>query len=90
MLCSLGHQITRVGTECQKFPVLPIKYEDLEKDTFETFKKVFEFVKKVSKLKEDFNQKKAEVAIETCGFEKLQELEKEQGFYEAVSKKNSR
>ena len=76
-------------SECQKFPVLTIKYEDLEKETFETFKKVFEFIKKVSKLKEDFNQKKAEVAIKNCNFEKLQKLEKEKGFYEAVSKKNS-
>ena len=76
-------------SECQKFPILTIKYEDLEKETFETFKKVFEFIKKVSKLKEDFNQKKAEVAIKNCNFEKLQKLEKEKGFYEAVSKKNS-
>lgn len=76
-------------SECQKFPVLTIKYEDLEKETFETFKKVFEFIKKVSKLKEDFNQKKAEMAIKNCNFEKLQKLEKEKGFYEAVSKKNS-
>ena len=76
--------------ECQKFPVLPIKYEDLEKNTFETFKKVFEFVKKLSKLKEDFNQKKAKVAIETCGFEKLQEMEKEQGFKEAMINKKTK
>ena len=76
-------------SECQKFPVLTIKYEDLEKETFETFKKVFEFIKKVSKLKEDFNQKKAEMAIKNCNFEKLQKLEKEKGFYEAISKKNS-
>ena len=76
-------------SECQKFPILTIKYEDLEKGTFETFKKVFEFIKKVSKLKEDFNQKKARTAIENCNFEKLQKLEKEKGFYEAISKKNS-
>ena len=76
-------------SECQKFPILTIKYEDLEKETFETFKKVIEFIKKVSKLKEDFNQKKAEMAIENCNFEKLQKLEKEKGFYEAISKKNS-
>ena len=76
-------------SECQKFPILTIKYEDLEKGTFETFKKVFEFIKKVSKLKEDFNQKKARMAIENCNFEKLQKLEKEKGFYEAISKKNS-
>ena len=76
-------------SECQKFPILTIKYEDLEKETFETFKKVFEFIKKVSKLKEDFNQKKAEMAIKNCNFEKLQKLEKEKGFYEAISKKNS-
>jgi len=76
-------------SECQKFPILTIKYEDLEKGTFETFKKVFEFIKKVSKLKEDFNQKKARTAIENCNFEKLQKLEKEKGFYEAILKKNS-
>ena len=76
-------------SECQKFPILTIKYEDLERETFETFKKVFEFIKKVSKLKEDFNQKKAKIAVENCNFEKLQKLEKEKGFYEAISKKNS-
>ena len=76
-------------SECQKFPILTIKYEELEKKGFETFKKVFEFIKKVSKLKEDFNQKKARIAIENCNFERLQKLEKEKGFYEAISKKNS-
>ena len=29
------------------------------------------------------------MAIENCNFEKLQKLEKEKGFYEAISKKNS-
>ena len=76
-------------SECQKFPILTIKYEELEKKAFETFKKVFEFIKKVSKLKEDFNEKKARMAIENCNFEKLQKLEKEKGFYEAILKKNS-
>ena len=75
--------------ECQKFPVLTVKYEDLERETFETFKKIFEFIKKLSRLKEDFNQKKARLAIETCNFEKLQKLEKEKGFDEAITKKNS-
>jgi hypothetical protein len=76
-------------SECQKFPVLTVKYEDLEKETFETFRKVFKFIKKLSKLKGDFNRIKAKRAIETCNFKNLQKLEKEKGFYEAVPKKNS-
>jgi len=76
-------------SECQKFPILTIKYEDLQKDPFITFKKILEFIHSVSNLKHVFNEQKFKTAIQTCNFNRLQKLEEKKGFDEAVTKKGS-
>ena len=77
-------------TECKKFPILTIRYEDLENTTYSTFKDIFNFVKKISGIKKMFDKEKAKKVIRTCKFENLQHLEKTKGFNEAVLKKGSK
>ncbi|WP_075505960.1 sulfotransferase domain-containing protein [Candidatus Pelagibacter communis] len=73
---------------CSLFPVLTIKYEDLESSTYAILKKVIEFITKISKSKTSFNRQKAKIAVESCNFEKLKNLEKKNGFNEAMIKKD--
>ena len=75
-------------TRCKLFPVLIIRYEDLYLETFATFKKVINFVKSVSNLKSSFDREKAKKCIVSCNFDKLKNLEKKQGFKEAIMKKD--
>ena len=77
-------------SECKGFPVLTIRYEDLQSETLITFKKVFEFIQSISNLKIHFDEEKAKKTIKSCEFEKLQKLEIEQGFKESMTKKNSK
>ena len=46
-------------SECIRFPVLTIRYEDLETNTFKTFKIVYDFIQKISKSEKKFDNKKA-------------------------------
>ena len=71
-------------SECNKFPVLTIKYEDLQKEVLKTFEKVINFILNITKSKNSFNLDKAKKSIESCDFEKLSKLESEKGFDEAV------
>ncbi len=73
---------------CKLFPVLTIRYEDLELSTFETFKKVIEFIKNISNSNISFNREKAKKTIVSCDFEKLKSLEEKNGFKEAMLKKD--
>ena len=75
--------------ECKKFPVLTIRYEDLENETFLTFKKVFNFINDITKSKKSFDIEKAKKAIRSCEFKKMQKLELENGFEEAMIKKDT-
>lgn len=79
----------RSWVECKKFPVLTIRYEDLDKNCYLTFEKILKFIIKTANLKEAFNEKKAIMAVKTCHFDRLQSLEKEEGFDEAVNKRGS-
>jgi hypothetical protein len=76
-------------SECKKFPTLTIRYEDLETKTFQTLKNVYEFIEKISKLKKQFDKKKAKKIIQACEFDKLQQLEKNNGFRESMIGKKS-
>ena len=69
------------------FPVLTIRYEDLQDKTFETFKEVIDFVKSITKSKKSFNREKAKKVIQSCQFEKMKKMEIEKGFTESVKKK---
>ena len=71
-------------SECNKFPVLTIKYEDFQKEVLKTFEKVINFISNVTKSKNSFNLDKAKKSIESCNFDKLSKLENEKGFDEAV------
>ena len=74
-------------SECNKFPVLTIKYEDFQKEVLKTFEKVINFILHITKSKNSFNLDKAKKSIESCDFEKLSKLENENGFDEAVINK---
>ena len=69
------------------FPVITIRYEDLQNKTFETFKEVIYFIKSITKSKKSFNREKAKKVIQSCQFEKMKKLEREKGFAESVKKK---
>ena len=74
-------------SECKKFPVLTIRYEDLQLETFVTFKKVISFISKLTNKKNSFKREKAKKTISSCEFNKLKKLENEVGFNEAISSK---
>jgi hypothetical protein len=73
---------------CKSFPILTIRYEDLHQETFQTLKKVVDFIKTISKSKNSFNRDKAKQSIKSCEFDKLKKLEIKEGFQEAVMKKD--
>ena len=75
--------------ENRNFPVLTIRYEDLQYDTFTTFKKVLDFINKLTNSKKLFDKEKAKESIKNCNFENLKKLEQEKGFAEAITKKGS-
>ena len=73
------------------FPVLLIKYEDLNDRTRETFKEIIEFIHNINKLKNDFNNHKAQNSVKSTNFENMKNIEKKEGFLESVlSKKNKK
>tara|TARA_B100000963_G_scaffold220824_1_gene192458 strand:+ start:16 stop:870 length:855 start_codon:yes stop_codon:yes gene_type:complete len=75
-------------TSCKLFPVLVIRYEDLHSATFQTFQKVINFIKDISKNQISFDREKAKRSINSCDFDKLKNLEKKEGFKEAMIKKD--
>ena len=75
-------------SNCKIFPVLTIRYEDLELSTYQTLKKIIEFIKHLSKSNISFRREKAKQAIASCDFEKLRSLEDKEGFKEAMIKKD--
>ena len=76
--------------KCEKFPVLTIRYEDLENETFTTLKKVFEFIKRISKMNISFDREKAKKTIKSCQFKIMQKLESENGFEESIINKKTK
>lgn len=77
-------------SECNKFPVLTIRYEDLQNEILKTFKKVITFIIGLTNSKDSFNLDKAKKTIQSCSFKNLSKLEDEKRFDEAViNKKNN-
>ncbi len=72
----------------RNFPILVIRYEDLQSETFQTLKKVISFIKDISKSKKNFDRFKAKETIKSCEFEKLKKMEEKKGFDEAAFKKD--
>ncbi len=75
--------------ENKNFPVLTVRYEDLQSETFNTFKKVLDFINKLTHSKKKIDKEKAKKSIKNCDFENLKRLEQEKGFAEAITKKGS-
>ena len=73
-----------------KFPILTIRYEDLQLETFQTFIKVIKFINKLSNLENLINETKAKKSIISCEFEKLKKLENKNGFSEAMVDKKTK
>ncbi|MDA8706109.1 sulfotransferase domain-containing protein [Candidatus Pelagibacter sp.] len=76
--------------KCTKFPVLTIRYEDLQLETFQTLLKVIKFINKLSNLENLINETKAKKSIISCEFEKLKKLENKNGFSEAMVDKKTK
>jgi len=69
--------------ESKNFPVLKVRYEDLTDSTYETFKKIIQFINKITKSNDQFNRKKAINSIKNTSFDKLKNMENKKGFDEA-------
>ena len=63
---------------------LLIKYEDIVKKPEEAFRIIFNFINKISKTQTEIDENKLKNVLNTTNFEYLQNLEKSQGFPEAV------
>ena len=68
----------------KQFNLLFIKYEDLENDTFNTFKKIVEFLNKIMKKKKKIDSNRLIKIIDAVSFESLKKKENDEGFPEAV------
>ncbi len=68
-------------------PILVIKYEDLIKDTKNTFISILNFLSTLMDIKID--EKKIINTVDSCSFEKLAEKEKTEGFFESVPSKGN-
>jgi len=64
------------------FPKLLIKYEELNKDTHNTFKKILIFINQFLGNKFEINEDKIKNTIDICSFSNLSKLESEIGFKE--------
>ena len=69
--------------EAKLFPVLIVKYEDLEEAPLKTLEKIIIFINKVGSLNNVFDREKATNSIKNCSFENLEKKEKISGFPEA-------
>jgi len=77
-------------TKNRNFPVLTIKYEELENETFSTFKRIFDFIKEISKSKMGFDRKKLKNSIISTTFENLSKMEEREGFRESLTSKDGK
>ena len=76
--------------ESKQFKVLFLKYEDLENNTFEEFKKITTFINNVIKNKKIVDEDRIKEIIHSISFEELQKKERKYGFPEAVVKNNKK
>ncbi len=72
-----------------KYPILILKYEDLEKETYISFKKTLKFIQKISNFEIKIDDQKIRNSIASCEFDKLKQLENKIGFNEAPKIKSS-
>jgi len=70
------------------FPVKIIKYEDLQKNNFDIFENLIQFINQICNLENNINKIKLKNSIETTSFSKLKDLEKKNGFAESILSKS--
>ena len=70
------------------FPVKLIRYEDLNVKTFDILKEIIEFIQNITEQKKEFNYLKAQNSVKSTNFEKMKNIEKNDGFLESVLSKN--
>ncbi len=68
-------------------PILNIKYEDLINDTKKSLIEIINFLQKFTDIKID--DKKILRTVESCNFENLRKMEKNEGFVEAAYSEKS-
>ena len=71
------------------FKTLFIKYEDLEKNRTEIFKKIIFFVNEITENNQKIDEKKLSNSIKTTNFSNLKNKELNEGFEESVYSKNT-
>ena len=75
----------------KKIPIKFIKYEDLLNQTFVVFKDVINFINITTRNNEKIKIDKLKNSVKSTFFDKLQDMEKKNGFSEAItSKKNNK
>ena len=77
-------KINYLSWKNSKYPKLIIKYEELKKDPFDTFKKILNFISQFKKI--EIDDEKIHKIIKKCEFENLQNQEKIKGFKERKGK----
>ena len=69
---------------CKNFKILFIKYEDIEHNKYDTFKKIVLFINSISKKKNIIDEKKLLNSINSTNFNNLKNKEQNEGFEESV------
>ena len=70
------------------FKTLFIKYEDLENNKYDTFKKIVQFINSLKQDKSSLNEKKFLNSINSTNFSNLRNKEEIEGFEESVNSKS--
>ena len=71
------------------FEILFIKYEDLEKEKYDTFKKIILFINNILKKNNKIDEKKLLNSINSTNFNNLRNKETNEGFEESVYSKQT-
>ena len=69
------------------FNTLFIKYEDLENNKYDTFKKIIKFINNLKKNNQPIDEKKLKNSIKSTSFSNLRNKEENEGFEESVFSK---
>ena len=70
------------------FKTLFVKYEDLEENKYDTFKKIIQFINELKKDQSTLNEKKFLNSINSTNFSNLRNKEEIEGFEESVNSKS--
>ena len=73
---------------CKDFKTLFVKYEDLENNKYDSFKKIVQFINSLKQDKSSLNEKKFLNSINSTNFSNLRNKEEIEGFEESVNSKS--